>query len=110
MEPTLCPNAWRFFELDGLGLERQRALHREVPVLVDAPDVDDVPAAKTYLESKGVKTKIVLPVTEGPAAGQTILYFNAPWGLQFKAISYPNGMAYEKDAETVLWSPKDPAK
>ena len=49
-----------------------------------------------------------LPVNEGPAAGQTILYFQAPWGLQLEAISYPNGMAYEKGAETVLWSPKDP--
>ena len=72
--------------------------------------VDDVPAVKAYLESKGVATRIVLPVGEGPAAGQTILYFQAPWGLQFEAISYPDGMAYEKDAETVLWTPKDPAK
>jgi catechol 2,3-dioxygenase-like lactoylglutathione lyase family enzyme len=73
--------------------------------------VDDVAAAKTYLEGKGVATRMgPLPVKEGPAAGQTILYFQAPWGLQFEAISYPSGMAYEKDAETVLWSPKDPAK
>ena len=47
---------------------------------------------------------------EGPAAGQTILYFQAPWGLQLEAISYPQGMAHEKGAETVLWSPKDPTK
>ena len=46
----------------------------------------------------------------GPAAGQAIVYFKAPWGLQLEAISYPNGMAYEKDASTILWSPKDPAK
>jgi catechol 2,3-dioxygenase-like lactoylglutathione lyase family enzyme len=73
--------------------------------------VDDVAAAKAYLESKGVATRMgPLPVTEGPAAGQTILYFQAPWGLQFEAISYPDGMAYEKDAATVLWSPKDPGK
>src|SRR5262245_583641 len=73
--------------------------------------VDDVAAAKAYLDNKGVATKMgPIPVNEGPAAGQTILYFNAPWGLQLEAISYPNGMAYEKDAETVLWSPKDPAK
>jgi catechol 2,3-dioxygenase-like lactoylglutathione lyase family enzyme len=73
--------------------------------------VDDVAAAKAYLEGKGVATRMgPLPVKEGPAAGQTILYFQAPWGLQFEAISYPGGMAYEKDAETVLWSPKDPAK
>ena len=73
--------------------------------------VDDVAAAKAYLEGKGVATRMgPLPVKEGPAAGQTILYFQAPWGLQFEAISYPTGMAYEKGADTVLWSPKDPAK
>lgn len=73
--------------------------------------VDDVAAAKAYLEGKGVKTRMgPIPVEQGPAAGQTILYFQAPWGLQLEAISYPKGMAYEKDAKTVLWSPKDPAK
>jgi len=73
--------------------------------------VDDVAAAKAYLDGKGVKTRMgPLPVKEGPAAGQTILYFQAPWGLQLEAISYPDGMAYEKGAETVLWSPKNPEK
>lgn len=73
--------------------------------------VDDVAAAKAYLDGKGVKTRMgPLPVKEGPAAGQTILYFQAPWGLQLEAISYPSGMAYEKGAETVLWSPKNPEK
>jgi catechol 2,3-dioxygenase-like lactoylglutathione lyase family enzyme len=73
--------------------------------------VDDVKAAKAYLESKGVATRFgPLPVDQGPAAGQTILYFQAPWGLQLEAISYPKGMAYEKDADTVLWSPLNPAK
>lgn len=73
--------------------------------------VDDVAAAKAYLDGKGVKTRMgPLPVKEGPAAGQTILYFQAPWGLQLEAISYPNGMAYEKGADTVLWSPKNPEK
>ncbi|MEI9420348.1 VOC family protein [Mesorhizobium sp. Cs1299R1N1] len=73
--------------------------------------VDDVAAAKAYLDGKSVKTRMgPLPVKEGPAAGQTILYFQAPWGLQLEAISYPSGMAYEKTAETVLWSPKNPEK
>jgi len=73
--------------------------------------VDDVAAAKAYLDGKGVKTRLgPLPVKEGPAAGQTILYFQAPWGLQLEAISYPTGMAYEKGADTVLWSPKNPEK
>lgn len=73
--------------------------------------VDDVAAAKAYLEKKGIATRLgPLPITEGPAAGQTILYFQAPWGLQFEAISYPEGMAYEKTAETKLWDTKRPAE
>lgn len=73
--------------------------------------VDDIAAAKTYLESKGVKTFLgPLPVEQGPAAGQSIFYFLAPWGLQLEAISYPKGMAYEADAATILWTPKDPGK
>jgi catechol 2,3-dioxygenase-like lactoylglutathione lyase family enzyme len=72
--------------------------------------VDDIKAAKDYLDSKGVKTFFTLPVNEGPAAGQTITYFLAPWGLQMEIISYPKGMAYEKTSPIKLWSPTDPGK
>lgn len=73
--------------------------------------VDDIAKAAAYFESKGIKTLAgPLPVTEGPAAGQTILYFYAPWGLQMEAISFPEGMAYEKDGGAVLWSNTEPAK
>jgi catechol 2,3-dioxygenase-like lactoylglutathione lyase family enzyme len=73
--------------------------------------VDDIKAAADYLKANNVRTFMgPLPVDQGPAAGQSILYFTAPWGLQFEAISYPKGMAYEKDGGPVLWSPKDPAK
>ncbi|MGO4436692.1 VOC family protein [Rhizobium sp. RAF56] len=73
--------------------------------------VDDVAAAKKYLDAKGVPTRMgPLPIKEGPAAGQTVLYFQSPWGLQLEAISYPDGMAYEKNSKTILWSPKDPSK
>jgi catechol 2,3-dioxygenase-like lactoylglutathione lyase family enzyme len=73
--------------------------------------VDDIQAAKDYLISKGVKTFFgPFPVKEGPAAGQSIVYFLAPWGLQMELITYPQGMAYEKTSPTVLWSPRDPGK
>ena len=73
--------------------------------------VDDIDAAAEYLKGKGIRTLLgPLPVTEGPAAGQTILYFYTPWGLQMEAISFPVGMAYEDGADTVLWSNTDPAK
>ncbi len=72
--------------------------------------VDDIKAAKTYLDAKGVKTFFgPFAVTQGPAAGQGIFYFLAPWGLQMEMISYPDGMAYEKDSQVKLWSPRAPA-
>jgi len=73
--------------------------------------VDDIQAATAYLKSKNVTTLAgPLPVKEGPAAGQTILYFLAPWGMQMELITYPRGMAYEKTAKVKLWSPRAPAK
>ena len=73
--------------------------------------VDDIKAADAYLKSQGVHTLFgPIPVSTGPAAGQFVLYFKAPWGLQMEAISYPDGMAYEKDSAVKLWNPKDPGK
>lgn len=69
---------------------------------------DDISAVKTYFDANGIRTLLgPLPIQEGPVAGQTILYFFAPWGLQFEAISYPDGMAYEADSDMVLWSARD---
>jgi catechol 2,3-dioxygenase-like lactoylglutathione lyase family enzyme len=73
--------------------------------------VDDIDKAAAYLKSKNVTTmQGPIPVNEGPAAGQSILYFLTPWGLQMELISYPKGMAYEKGASSVLWTTTDPAK
>ncbi|HPD92922.1 MAG: VOC family protein [Rhodobacter sp.] len=73
--------------------------------------VDDIDAAAAYLNAAGVQTNLgPIPVSEGPAAGQSILYFSAPWGLQFEAISFPGGMAYEHDGGPILWSNTAPAE
>jgi len=73
--------------------------------------VEDIDAAAAYFKDKGIRTLMgPFPVNEGPAAGQSIIYFFAPWGLQMEAISFPQGMAYEKDGGPVLWSNTDPAK
>lgn len=73
--------------------------------------VDDINKAAHYLQAKGIKTLAgPLPVKEGPAAGQTILYFLAPWGMQLELITYPQGMAYEKTAKVKLWSPTAPGE
>lgn len=73
--------------------------------------VDDIDAVAAYMKANNIRTLMgPLPVKEGPAAGQTILYFYAPWGLQLEAISFPQGMAYEKAGGTVLWSNTEPSK
>ncbi|HXV95069.1 MAG TPA: VOC family protein, partial [Gaiellaceae bacterium] len=69
--------------------------------------VTDIDAAVAFMESKGVEKLLgPLAVTEGPAAGQSINYFRAPFGTFIELISYPNGMAYEDDPGKPLWSPK----
>ena len=73
--------------------------------------VDDIDKAAAYLKEKNIKTmKGPIPITEGPAAGQSILYFLTPWGLQMELISYPKGMAYAKDSKSPLWSTTEPQK
>jgi hypothetical protein len=47
--------------------------------------VDDIRAAADYLHAKNVKTMMgPIPITEGPAAGQAIVYFNAPWASSWR--------------------------
>jgi len=70
--------------------------------------VRHIDKAVAYMESKGVEKLLgPLPVTDGPAAGQTINYFRTPFGTYIELISYPKGMAYEATAETPLWNPRD---
>lgn len=73
--------------------------------------VDDIDAAAASLREAGIQTNMgPLPVSDGPAAGQSILYFSAPWGLQFEAISFPQGMAYEREGGPILWSNTAPSE
>ena len=44
----------------------------------------------------------------GASAGQRWLYFRAPWGMQFELVSFPEGKAYETDADVLLWHPARP--
>jgi catechol 2,3-dioxygenase-like lactoylglutathione lyase family enzyme len=68
--------------------------------------VDDIEAAAAFLRDKGVKV-FGKPELErqGPGAGESWVYFEAPWGLQMELISYPSGKAYESGAPRLLWKP-----
>jgi len=69
--------------------------------------VTDIDEAVAYMDSKEVQRFLgPLPVTDGPAAGQSINYFKTPFGTYIEFISYPNGMAYQVPSVKPLWSPK----
>ena len=73
--------------------------------------VDDMDAAIAYLKDRGVRI-LGEPVvrTEGPSAGQTWVYFLAPWGMQLELVSFPGGKGYEKETPKRLWHPARPGE
>lgn len=72
--------------------------------------VDDFDAALNYLRSNGIAILGKPTVrSSGPSAGQTWVYFLAPWGMQLELVSFPAGKGYEAESEARLWHPADPA-
>ena len=71
--------------------------------------VDDFDAALSYIRAQGLKV-LGEPVvrTEGPVAGQTWVYFLAPWGMQLELVSFPNGKGYEKTTDKRQWHTAQP--
>jgi catechol 2,3-dioxygenase-like lactoylglutathione lyase family enzyme len=45
-------------------------------------------------------------MTEGPSAGLTWLYFQAPWGQQLEVVSYPGGIAAYRALGREVWRPR----
>lgn len=72
--------------------------------------VDDFEAALAYLVEQSI-TVLGSPTvrTAGPSAGQTWVYFLAPWGMQLELVSFPQGKGYESTTDRRLWHPADPA-
>ncbi|MEC6830453.1 VOC family protein [Photobacterium toruni] len=69
--------------------------------------VDDMDAAVTYLKQQDIKVlgePIIM--TEGPTAGESWVYFMAPWGMQLELVSYPNGKAFMQQNTTDLFDPR----
>jgi catechol 2,3-dioxygenase-like lactoylglutathione lyase family enzyme len=73
--------------------------------------VDDFAAALAYLRAQGVRVLGEPTVrTTGPNAGQTWIYFQAPWGMQLELVSFPGGKGYEAMTTERLWHPAKPAQ
>ncbi len=68
--------------------------------------VKDIKAAVDKARALGLRTLLgPFEVKDGPAAGQSITYVMAPWGMQLELISYPKGMAYTRSSKVRLWAP-----
>ncbi|NYE19557.1 VOC family protein [Microbacterium immunditiarum] len=72
--------------------------------------VDDMDAAIEHLRAHDVEIMGEPVASAGASAGQRWLYFRSPWGMQFELVSFPEGKAYEKDADVLLWHPAHPEK
>ena len=73
--------------------------------------VDDVKAAKDYLDSKGVKTMFgPFPVNEGPAAGQTHPLFPRALGPAAGSDQLSEGHGLREELGDGAVVPEDPAK
>ena len=68
--------------------------------------VEDLPKAIDYLKSvPGVKVLgTPTPVSEQPNGGETIIYFQTPWGQAMELLTYPKGLDYEKTTKARLYS------
>ena len=72
--------------------------------------VDDFGEALAYLLGHSLRVLGAPTVrTEGPSAGQTWVYFLAPWGMQLELVSFPKGKGYEDVTTTRLWHPAHPS-
>ncbi len=68
--------------------------------------VEDIDVAVSYLKANGIQVLGEPSVmTTGPSAGESWVYFLAPWGMQLELVSYPNGKAYEKETDRRLFTP-----
>lgn len=72
--------------------------------------VDDLDAAMETLRERGVEFMGTPTPSAEAALGQRWVYFTSPWGMQFELVSFPEGKAYEAEADARLWHPAHPAQ
>jgi catechol 2,3-dioxygenase-like lactoylglutathione lyase family enzyme len=71
--------------------------------------VEDMERALAALKTHDVTIQSgPVEMTEGPSAGLTWLYFQAPWGQQLELVSYPGGIAAYTALRREIWRPRAP--
>lgn len=99
------------FEYDAPGQNCEQPKNSDIGGHHLAFYVDDFDAALKFLRDKRIRI-LGEPIvrTAGPSAGQTWVYFLAPWGMQLELLSFPDGKGYEKETPQRLWHPAYPDK
>lgn len=72
--------------------------------------VDDLDAAVAYLRAEGIRVLGDPTVSRNASEGQRWVYFLSPWGMQFELVSFPEGKAYERGLDRLLWHPAKPGE
>ncbi len=68
--------------------------------------VEDINAAVNYLKQHNIQVLGEPTVMDsGPSAGESWVYFMAPWGMQLELVSYPQGKAYRHESVVSLFEP-----
>lgn len=101
------PN-FELFEYESPDQNRQQPKNSDVGGHHLAFYVDDLAAAIDYLKAHGVCILGEPTASKNASAGQTWVYFLAPWGMQLELVSYPQGKAYEQETGRRLWHPAHP--
>ncbi len=69
--------------------------------------VDDMDRALAALRAHKCRIQSgPVKMTEGPSAGLSWLYFQAPWGQQLELVSYPDGIAAYRTLAKDVWRPR----
>lgn len=96
------------FQYDALDQRRTLPQNSDVGGHHLALYVDNLHAAIEFLRSHDIEVLGQPTQSAGPSTGQEWVYFKSPWGMYFELVSFPNGKAYEKHADTILWDPRKP--
>ena len=103
-----CKNgpAFELFEYDSPDQRKEQPKNSDIGAHHLGFYVEDMDAAIAYLEAHDIEIQgEPIHKEQGPNAGLTWVYFTTPWGMQCELVTYPDGMAYEKDSDEVMWSP-----
>ncbi|MDR6935955.1 VOC family protein [Luteibacter sp. 3190] len=92
------------FQYDSPRASREQPFYDDIGASHIALYTDDIDKAVAALRAKGIKVLTdPIRMTQGPAAGNTWVYFLTPWGSKMELVSYPQGQAGEAAAGVRLW-------